>query len=111
VGVWEAFGGLRGCLGCDLYQKRLRLSQKVGECKPLPRLLLYRYSTLLVLLVLLLLLHRYTTLLLVLLVRRYTMLLLVRLVLMRHRRTTLLQRFVQLEQRAVAAHVEFESKV
>jgi len=29
--------GIRGCAGCMLCQKRLRLSWKVDECKPLPR--------------------------------------------------------------------------
>jgi len=29
-------GVSRGCLGCILCQKRLRLSWKVDECKPLP---------------------------------------------------------------------------
>ena len=27
----------RGCLGCILCQKRLRLSRKVEECEPLPQ--------------------------------------------------------------------------
>jgi len=31
---------LRGCLGCVLCQKRLRLSWKLDECKPLPECLL-----------------------------------------------------------------------
>jgi hypothetical protein len=26
LGVWQVSGGIRGCLGCDLRQKRLRLS-------------------------------------------------------------------------------------
>jgi hypothetical protein len=29
-------GGIRGCPGCILCQKRLRLSLKVDECRPLP---------------------------------------------------------------------------
>jgi len=28
-------GGVRGCLRCILCQKRLRLSRKVDECRPL----------------------------------------------------------------------------
>ena len=30
-------GGMRGCLGCNLCEKRLRLSWKADECKPLER--------------------------------------------------------------------------
>jgi len=32
-GVCEVSGHMRGCLGCLLCQKRLRLSWKVDECK------------------------------------------------------------------------------
>ena len=35
-GAYEVSGGSRGCLLCILCQKRLRLSLKVDECKPLP---------------------------------------------------------------------------
>jgi len=31
-------GGIRGCLGCILCHKRLRLSLEVDRCKPLPLL-------------------------------------------------------------------------
>jgi hypothetical protein len=34
-GCQEVLGGIRGCLGCVLCQKWLRLSIKVDECKPL----------------------------------------------------------------------------
>ena len=29
-------GGIKKCVGCDFCKKRLRLSWKVDECKPLP---------------------------------------------------------------------------
>jgi len=32
-------GDVRGILGCILCQKRLRLSGKVDECKPLPSMM------------------------------------------------------------------------
>ena len=35
-GIKEVIGVVTGCVGCILCQKRLRLSSKVDECKPLP---------------------------------------------------------------------------
>jgi len=35
-GVLDGSGGMKGSLGCILCQKRLRLSRKMDECKPLP---------------------------------------------------------------------------